>query len=322
MVVRRLPDRTLRGGAAAIALVLLAGCGSSAVPKPSVQVAYAGSLAYLMDQQIGPAWQKSTGIKYQGRGGGSFGLAHEIASGTIPADVFLSIGTAPIADVGKRAQWAVTFATAPLVVVYNKKSPFASQLEAIQSGKKPIQALFHLMADPGFHLGRTNPVTDPQGRAFYLMVTLAQKLYGLSPSLPGQILGSPTNPKEVFSETGILTQLQAGNLDAASAFLPEALERHLPYITLPPALNFSRPRDVALYHQASMNIPSVGTVHGGLLTVSGTVLTGAQEALGNRFFTYLVSPTSRAVWTKDGYNWIPFEYLGKAIPASVRHESP
>lgn len=321
-MIRLLPSRTVRTGAAALALVILAGCGSAAAPKPSVQVAYAGSLAYLMDQQIGPAWQKSTGIQYQGRGGGSFGLAHEISSGTIPADVFLSIGTAPIVDAGKRAQWAVTFATAPLVVVYNKKSPFARQLEAIQAGKKPIQTLFQLMADPAFHLGRTNPVTDPQGRAFYLMVTLAQKLYGLSPSLPAQILGSPTNPKEVFSETGILTQLQAGNLDAASAFLPEALERHLPYITLPPALNFAKPQDVALYHQASMNIPHVGTVRGSLLTVAGTVLTGAQQALGVRFFSYLLSPQSRAVWTHDGYDWIPFQYLGKGIPTSVRHESP
>lgn len=309
-------------GAAAAALgglALLAGCGAAA---PTVSVAYAGSLAALMDQQLGPAFTRATHVAYQGRGGGSFGLAQEIASGTVPADVFFSMGTAPLDALRSKTTWAVEFATSPLVVAYNPKSPYAPELDQIREGRRPIQDLFSLMARPGFHLGRTNPATDPQGRAFYLMVELAQQLYHLPDGTARRILGPPDNPRQVFSETGILSQLEAGALDASSAFLPEAVERHLPYIALPNALNFADPADAPLYAQASLTLPHAGTVRGAPLAVAATVLDHSR--LGLRFLSYALSPAGRRIFERDGYRWIPFSYWGNAaaVPAAIRRESP
>jgi len=312
--------RHIVGALAAAGLaVVLAGCSAG---TPTVSVAYAGSLATLMDQQLGPAFAQAEHVAYQGRGGGSFGLAREIAAGTVPADVFFSLGTAPLDSLRSKTSWAVRFATSPLVVAYNPKSPYAPALDEIRTGRRPIQDLFSLMAQPGFHLGRTNPATDPQGRAFYLMVLLAQQLYHLPAGTARKVLGPPDNPRQVFSETGILSQLQAGALDAASAFLPEAVERHLPYIALPNALNFADPADAPLYAQASFTLPRVGTVRGAPLAVVGTVLN--QSRLGLRFLTYALSPAGRRIFEEDGYRWIPFTYWGNAakVPAAVRHESP
>lgn len=305
----------------------LTACGTtpntSLPAHQTVQVAYAGSLAYLMDQVWGPKFQKATHIRYEGRGGGSFGLAREIKANAIPAQVFISIGTAPIAVLKPKATWAVSFATAPLVVAFNPQGPFGAQLRAIQQGRQPLQDLFTLMAEPGFHLGRTNPATDPQGRAFYLMVKLAQKQYRLPSGTAQKILGGPGNSREVFSETGILSQIQAGSLDASSAFLPEALEHHLAYITLPPSLNFGDPQDQATYASATMKLSS-GVVHGSLLTVAGTALNGSGRAVGIKFLSYLLSPSASRQWTHYGYHWIPFEYWGQsqAVPSTIRHESP
>lgn len=302
--------------------LLLAGCGGpAAASKPVVNVAYAGSLGPVMDLGVGPAFQKSSGTTYQGRGGGSFGLAREIAAHAVAADVFYSIGIKPIAELGQRPYWAACFASAPLVIVYSPKSPFAPALKAIAQGRQPIQSLFSLMGQSGFKLGRTNPATDPQGQAFYLMVMLAQKIYHLPADTVSRVLGSPSNPHQVLSETSVVSQVQAGTLDAASAFLPEAKSRHLPYVPLPPALDFANPSDQALYSQVHQTFPTVGLVTGHALRVCATIPPGAHAAAGTKFLAFSLAAAGRPYWTRLGYEWGPPAYTGRTalVPAAVRH---
>ena len=299
--------------------LLLAGCGSAApgASNTAVNVPYAASLAYIMDQQVGPAFQKATHMAYQGRAGESLALVHLIDSNTIPADVFVSVGAAPIKDLGSKAPWAIGFAASPLVVAYNPNSPFASQLKAVADGQQPIRSLFKILEEPGFKLGRTNPNTDPQGQAFYMMVELAQRFYGLPAGTVSSVLGPLDNARQVYSETGILTELQSGNLDAASAFLPEAREHHLPYIVLPPALDFANQNDASFYNQASITITGGKVIHGAPVTIDLTVVNGS--AAGVRFAKYLL--THPAAWRTDGYQWLrPVESGNTAsIPRALKN---
>lgn len=307
-----------------IIAVSAAGCGQpsakpAAVPH-EVSVAYAGSLAYMNDQVLGPAFTKASGIAYQGRGGGSWALAHELQGGVIQADVFESVGTGPIASLGhKKASWAIGFAASPLVVAYNPKSRYAPQFEAIAEGKAPLRNLFTLLSTPGLHLGRTNPATDPQGQTFYLMVQLAQKLYNLPAGTAQRILGAWNNPQEVYSEEGLPTQLQAGGLDAASAFLPQARQLHLSYIVLPPELDFANPEDLHLYQTVAMTIPQVGTVRGQLSTLDLTVLKGKNSAAGEAFARFILAKAQRRLWQSQGYELIPPVFWGQkaAIPEGL-----
>jgi molybdate/tungstate transport system substrate-binding protein len=57
----------------------------------AIRVAYAGSMGAVMDQQIGPAFEKMHEAAYQGVGQGSYALAHLLASKQMHADVFISI---------------------------------------------------------------------------------------------------------------------------------------------------------------------------------------------------------------------------------------
>ncbi len=287
----------------------LAGCGQSPAKQASrpsqVSVAYAGSLAYMNDQILGPAFTKATGVAYQGRGGGSWALAHELSGGVIQADVFESMGTGPIAALGSsRATWAIGFATSPLVVAYNPKSRYAPEFAAIAQGKRPLADLFTLLATPGLRLGRTNPATDPQGQTFYLMVQLAEKIYQLPAGTAGRILGAWDNPQQVFSEEGLPTQLQAGGLDAASAFLPQARQLHLHYVALPPDLDFANPKDLPLYSSVAMTIPKVGTVHGQLSLLALTVLKGKGAGAGDSFARFALAKVQRNLWQREGYELI------------------
>lgn len=311
-------------GVALLAAGLTACAPASSAPSShtaTVQVAYAGSLQYLNDTLIGPAFTRHTGYRYEGRGGGSFGIAHEIASKTIAANVFESIGYAPVKVLQPTStRWAIQFAANSLVVAYNPKSPFAPELNAIRSGRLPLSRLFTLMAAPSFHLGRTNPNTDPQGQAFVMMIDLADRYYHLSPSLPAQILGSVDNSREIFSEEGILTQLQAGGLDAASAFLPEALERHLDYITLPAPLNLSDPAESSWYATAHLRLSDGKTVYGKPLTVDITTV-GRPTPSALAFIRFVLGPQGQSALKKAGYTVLAPKILGdrSAVPSTLVH---
>lgn len=306
--------------------VLIAGCGShpsAKSPHGKANVAYAGSLEEVNDQVIGPDFSHTTGYQYVGQGGGSFGMAQKLASHTINANVFESVGYAPIQILEpKFTRWAVSFASSPLVIAFNPKSRYGPELTAIQHGKKPLTDLFRLIESPGFRLGRTNPGTDPQGQAFYMMVELAERRFHLPSDTTEKVLGAPDNPHQVYSEEGILTLLQSGSLDAASAFLSEAEQRHLDYIPLPRTLNFADPSENAWYHQASVTTPS-GVVHGSALTIDITTVGKATPA-AQSFIHFVLSPRGRTLMQKVGYTTFPAHLYGtrSAVPKKIRAELP
>jgi molybdate/tungstate transport system substrate-binding protein len=293
---------------------------------PTVSVLYAGSLARLNDQVLGPAFTRATGIAYSGHGGGSLGLAQEIAAGELGGDIFESVGTTALAKVGRRTlPWAVAIASQPLVVAYNPHSRYAAAFRAIAAGRRPLRDLFTLLATPGLRLGRTNPATDPQGQAFVLMVELATREFHLPKDTPTRILGPLVTSPEVYAETALPAELQAGALDAASAFLPEALDMHQPFIALPPTLDFATMADAAVYASVWFTLPGTRTaVRGAPLAIWGAPLYGPghASALGIRYLEFLLSPQGQALWRREGYTTVAPSVYGDArrVPAAVRRE--
>lgn len=297
-------------------------------------MAFAGSLLYVDNEIIGPAFERSTGYSYRGRGGGSFGLAREIRAGEIFPNVFESVGGAPVRLLEPRfTTWYVRFATSPLVIAYNPRSRYAKVFEAVAHGKAPLADIFLAMAKPGFLLGRTNPGTDPQGRAFVMMVELAQRDLHLPPGTVEKILGkgalsgSGGNKSQIFAETALEAELQSGVLDAASAFLSEAIQLHLHYVALPAELNFGSPAFEHTYASATMKVPggrpgSRETVHGSLLSIDASVIAprgtrqGSSEhsrsvRAAEAFLAYLLSPAGRREYTKEGFLQLRPELFGK-----------
>ena len=324
---------------ALLSLVLLAlaavGCGSSSSSgggSPSASsgssvsgtanVAYAASLAFLNEKIVGPAFTKATGLKYSGRAGPSNGLESEIAAGQITPDVFESVGGDNIAPLfPKFTTWYVEFATTSIVLAYNPKSKYASQFEAIGAGKKPITDLFPILEKPGFKLGRTDPNLDPQGRAFIYMLELAQMVYHLPASTVTKIIGSApgsANSKEIFDEAALEPRLEAGQLDASSAYLSQAIQLHLHYIKLPASINLGSPGLAPEYKKASITIAGNMVKHGSPLTVDITTI--KNSAAGAKFAAYVLSPAGLALHKQGGYNLLPKTLTGSGEPAAVKSE--
>ncbi len=307
------PGRATTGGAAGAAPPRISG---------TADVAYAGSLQLLDDKTIGPAFTRATGAAYQGRGGGAVGLSHEIASGEIHPNVFESVGSAPITALEPRyTSWYLQLAASPIVVAYDPGGRFGAQLAAIAHRTRPLADLFRLLEQPGFLLGRTNPGTDPQGQAFVEMVELAQHALHLPAGTASKVLGPLDNPAQVFSETSLEARLEAGQLDAASAFLSQAVQLHLPYIALPSTIDFGDPALASTYAQASVTLHDGRVVHGTPLTVDVTTIGHHDPAAAAAFVAYLLSPAGRAAMGAGGYQLLTPTVVGtrSAVPGAVRH---
>lgn len=329
-------------GLAVVPLVLLAtACGSTPGSRPTrggtAHVALAGSLLQVDDGVVGPAFSAATGYGYVGRGGGSLGLAREIVSGEITPGVFESVGTAPMDILRPRfTTWSVQVASSPLVIAYNPRSAAAAAFRAASAGDPAsLRTVFEAMAQPGFRLGRTNPATDPQGQAFVMMVELAQRMLGLPPAIVTRILGpgatSGTSAgSQIFAETSLDATLLAGQLDAASALRSQAVQLHLPYVALPPSIDFGQPSDAALYATASIRVPgrapgSTSVVRGSPLVVDVTTVhqpstSAADRNAAGAFVAYLLSPAGRRAYARAGYSLLPEVVHGdeSRVPAVVR----
>jgi molybdate/tungstate transport system substrate-binding protein len=223
----------------------------------------------------------------------------------------------------KFTHWAVGFASSPLVIAYAPESPYATQLKAIAAGKLPLSELFRLMQQPGFHLGRTNPDTDPQGQSFIMMMQLAQRQLKLPVGTADKILGPLNNPAQVFSEEGILARLQAGQLDASSAYLPEAIARHLPYIALPDTLNMGNPADKSLYASEHLTLSNGKTVTGAPIEVYITPVQGTPSPqAGQAFVNFVLSKQGLQLYHDNGYTMTKFILWGdkSMAPPSIQAE--
>jgi molybdate/tungstate transport system substrate-binding protein len=190
----------------------------------TVNVLYAGSFLDLMQQKLDPAFHNATGYTVSGISAGSSALASEISGGTVVGDVFISASPAVDATLQSAASgsWVTTykeFARSPLVLGYNPASRFAKALKT-----KPWYDVVDL---PGFLLGRTDPATDPKG----VLAVDALTGVALSHDVPALApLASSTS--NIFQETSLVGELQAGQLDAGFFYAVEAAAAHINTVPL------------------------------------------------------------------------------------------
>lgn len=222
----------LRGGVVVSLAVASWGASVATAGSPAgatshsgpVDVLFAGSLLTVMQQRIEPAFQRATGYHVVGVANGSSALASEIKGGTLVGDVFVS--ASPKADqslVGTaNGDWVSryrVFGESHLVLGYNPASTFAPLLRR--------EPWYDVVDRPGFLLGRTDPATDPKGT----LAVDALRGVALSYDRP-QLNALATSTSNVFTETSLVGELQAGQLDAGFFYRVEADAAHLSTVAL------------------------------------------------------------------------------------------
>lgn len=309
--VRAVQPRRHRGRAARSALLLGAGALVAAVGSPAtaasaasrtqathlahqkthagkVIVLSAGSLETVMDTAIEAGFHKKTGYSVTDVSGGSTGLATDIKSGVDQADVFWS--ATPSADKvlmgssnGKWVAWYVTFATSALVLGYESTDKYAATLTS-----KPW---WQVITQPGFLVGRTNPVTDPKGRLAVAALKDSAKKHD-APTV-GAIATKATT---VFTETTLVGRLQAGQLDAGFFYAVEASAAHFP------------------------TVPLTGVTEKADYTLT-VVAKAPHRAAADAFVSYLLSSSAKKLLAKEGLKELGTPVVtGKksAVPKALR----
>jgi len=262
---------------AAIAVTLGAGwlpaTSAQAAPAHSgpVDVLFAGSLLTAMQQKIEPAFERATGYHVVGVANGSSALATEIKGGTQVGDVFVS--ASPKADAtlagAANGRWVTSyreFGASQLVLGYNPRSTFASLLRR--------EPWYKVVVRPGFILGRTDPATDPKG------VLAVDALDGVAMSYDQPTLATlATSTSNVFTETSLVGELQAGQLDAGFFYQVEASAAHL------------------------ATVPLVGTGLFAHYTVA-TLKNAPHPVAAAAFIRFLLGPTGRHLLSLEGVSAI------------------
>jgi molybdate/tungstate transport system substrate-binding protein len=281
-----------------LATLALSACGSSSSTTSTtnassssskgskVAVIYAGSLSKLMEDDIGPAFQKADGYSFEGFGGGSGEDAQQIKGKVRQVDVFVSASAEADKEIegaanGGWVSWYSTFATTPLVLGYNPSSKFGKELAA----GKPW---YEVLAQPGIRVGRTDPKLDPKGKLSAEAVgEAAAKLH--EPALAKALSAFP-----VFPETALVGRLQAGQLDAGFFYAIEANVAHIHTVALTPI------KKTAAYTVTILN-------H------------AADQAGAEAFVRYLLAASSAPTLTSNGLTSITPQLSGEAsaVPSGV-----
>ena len=305
--------------------------------KGKVFVMYAASLGKIFEQTLGPSFEKKTGYSYTGEGRGSVQIANMIIDGQRKPDVFVSAGTIPIMKLMNNnaggastnqqqqqqqslAQWLVKFASAEMVIAYSPNSRFHLDLDKAKNGQMPW---YQILLQPGFKFGRTDPELDPKGYYMIIAAKLANIYYN-NQNIKQKILGQDDrNPKQIFPEETLTTNLETGQLDAIAAYKHEAIAKGLPYITLPSQINLGNPAFSDFYKKASYTLSTSKTVYGEPIYFSITIpdvkvsnLNGAVS-----FVTYLLSADGEHILQSQGLNYIKPTAEGKvdSIPIPIRN---
>jgi molybdate/tungstate transport system substrate-binding protein len=314
------PSTSASGGSSASAT-------ASAKPTGTVNVAYASSLQYLNEKVVSPAFTSAEGYKFSGRGASSGDLEADIAGGEITPNVFQSVGGDNITPLQpKFTKWYVQYAGTSMVVAYNPSGPHAAEFKAIADGSKPLCSLFSsALQTPGLKLGRTDPNVDPQGRDFIYMLQLAQSYCKLPSDTVAKILVTSdfgtASSSQIYAESSLDSTLQSGQLDAASAFVTQAVELHLAYIKLPDAINLGSFADAAAYKKATVTLANGMTKTGSPQVIDITTI-GTPTAAGIAFVRYTLSSEGLAQYKAGGFTVLAPTVFGdsSAVPAAIKSE--
>lgn len=264
-----------------------ASASSAATGSGAVNVLYAGSLVNMMQKQIGPAFQKTTGYSVTGESAGSTALVTDIKGKVYKGDVFISASPTATkmlmgAANGGWVSWYASYASSNVVLGYNPNSKFASAIKS--------EPWYKAITTPGLKLGFTDPATDPKGK----LVVQALSATAKSRNLPA--LTTIENDKaDVFPEETLVARLQSGQLDAGFFYTAEAVPAKIPTVPLAGETDLK-----ATY--------TISTIKG-----------APNEAGAEAFIAYLLGPSGRAVLKQDGFTLIsPPTVTGTGVPSAVQ----
>ena len=330
--------RARHAGGSVVALLCLAlaiaGCGSSQSSISSTAsksssaastnsgktliVFGAGTLATPWALEIAAFKAEHPGITVHSEFGASGDRVKAITELGEPADVLgvadYSLIPAEMFGTGTKqfATWYVGFVSNQITFAYTSHSKGAGQLTPTN--------WYRVLAQPGVHIGRSNPAADPSGYQILQMLKLAQGYYHDS-SISASVLKNSPDSSVAETETSLIGALQSGQIDYLAIYRSDALQNHFKYIHLPAQISLSDPALAKTYATVTTQGATGSSVKAKPIIYGMTVPTNAPDrALGEQFVAFVLSPQGQAIMRANGFVVLSPALASdqSAVPASIR----
>jgi molybdate/tungstate transport system substrate-binding protein len=258
----------------------------------------AGTLATPFAAEIAAFKQANPGVTVHSQFGASGDMVKAVTQLHQPDDV---LGVADYSLIPKlmfpaSATWYLGFVSNAITFAYTSHSKGASGLTAAN--------WYKVLAEPGVHIGRSNPAADPSGYQTLQMLQLANGYYN-QPDLSASVLKNSPDSSVAETETSLIAALQSGQIDYLAIYTSTAQEQHLKYITLPTQINLSDPAVAAEYGKVSINAGSLGTLTAKPIIYGLTIPASAPDAaLGEKFISFVLGPQGQAIMRSNGFSVI------------------
>lgn len=315
------------GGLAAACLIVTvaAACSSSSSTSGSAGpvasaahgtliVTGAGTLAAPFAAEIEAFKKANHGVTVHSQFSASGDRVRAITQLHQPADV---LGVADYSLIPKlmftaSATWYLGFVSNQITFAYTSHSKGAAGLTAAN--------WYKVLAQPGVHIGRSNPAADPSGYQILQMLQLASGYYH-QPGLAASVLKNSPAASAAETETSLISALQSGQIDYLAIYKSTAQEEHLSYIPLPPQINLSDPAMAADYAKVSIHAGSLGTLTAKPIIYGLTIPASAPDAtLAQKFISFVLGPQGQAIMRSSGFVVISPALANPQdkVPASIK----
>jgi molybdate/tungstate transport system substrate-binding protein len=275
-----------------------ASSASSAAAQGTLTVFGAGTLSTPFTAEIQAFIKANPGVTVHSQFGASGDMVKDVTQVSQPDDVLgvadYSLIPKLMSDPAKpHATWYLGFVSNQITLAYTSHSKGAGQLTPAN--------WFTVVAQPGVHIGRSNPAADPSGYQFLQMLQLAQGYYH-NPGLSAAVLKNSPDSSVAETETSLLAALQSGQIDYLAIYKSNALEQHLKYIALPPQVNLSDQAMAAAYAKVTINAGSLGNLTAKPIIYGLTVPSNAPDpVLAQKFVAFVLSPQGQAIMRANGF---------------------
>jgi len=282
-----------------ITVIFLTACGNSDSGKyREIIVFHAGSLSVPFKQMKDEYEKENPGIKILLEPAGSLICARKITELKKPCDIMASADYFVINEllIPEYANWSIKFATNEIVIAYNDKSRYSSEINA--------DNWISILSRNDVIYARAEPDFDPCGYRTVLLFKLAEKIYphpGLTEKMVLKNKGF-IRPKEV----DLIALIESNTIDYMFQYKSVAVQHGLKYIELPDEINLSNPSMNDIYNTVTLDV--AGSTPGSKITVTGDyinysltipeVAINRDEAL--KFVNFILSSEGIAILRKNG----------------------
>ncbi|MFB6267804.1 MAG: extracellular solute-binding protein [Halodesulfurarchaeum sp.] len=281
-MAQRCSRRSLLRGVGTVGTVGVAGLAGCIAGGTSARasVLSAGSLAVLLADRVGPAFERRTDLGFRAEFHGSAALLRMVTQGQRRPDAVISADATLLRKqlFPDFATWDVVFASNALVITYNPQTGVGRRLAA-------GEAWYDVLRDADAKIARSDPALDPLGYRTLMLFDLAERHYGVNGLAADLREGTIVDPKE----SHLLAAVGTGDRAAAVTYRNMAQSHGLPHVPLPAAIDLSDPDHAAFYATVTVTLPDGTTVTGRPILYGLTVPETAGNArAGRRFASFLL----------------------------------